>query len=150
MQTCPLFLWVLLPHLNNTFDVDTIVDMMLRSHCNHMSWCHSNYIITIDILSILNWWKNLIDVGTTYINKSSNWWLYVEDSMLISSLIPYVHGIITIYIELTLGLFWHNLHFFHTHSMDKIFLMLKQHELITYWLGNSLHECGFSISLHIA
>jgi len=61
----------------------------------------------------------MTNIGTTYINKSSNWWLYVEDAMLIWSLI-HVDGIITICIELTLGLFWHNLHFFDMHSMDKI------------------------------
>jgi hypothetical protein len=48
----------------------------------------------------------MTNIGTTYINKSSNWWLYVEDSMLIWSLKQYVDGIITICIELALGLFW--------------------------------------------
>jgi len=76
----------------------------------------------------------MTNIGTTYTNKSSNWWLYVEDSMLIWSLIQYVDGIITICIELTLGLFWYNLHFFNTHSMNKILLMLTQHKLINNWI----------------
>jgi hypothetical protein len=76
----------------------------------------------------------MTNIGTTYINKSSNWWLYIEDSMLKWSLIQYVDGIITIFIELALGLFWHNLHFFNAHSMDKILSMLRQHKLISYWI----------------
>jgi hypothetical protein len=54
--------------------------------------------------------------------------------MLIQSLIQYVDGIITICIELALGLFWHNLHFFNMHSMDKILSMPRQHKLIIYWI----------------
>ncbi len=49
-------------------------------------------------------------------------------------MIQYVDGIITICIELALGLFWHNLHFSNTHSMNKILLMLRQHKLINYWI----------------
>jgi len=76
----------------------------------------------------------MTNIGTTYINKSSNWWLYVEDSILIWSLIQYVDGTITICIELALGLFWHNLHFFNTHSKNKILSMLRLHKLISYWI----------------
>jgi hypothetical protein len=76
----------------------------------------------------------MTNIGSTYINKSLNWWLYVEDSMLIWSLIQYVDDIITICIDLALGLFRHNLHIFNTHSMDKILSMLRQHKLISYWI----------------
>jgi hypothetical protein len=76
----------------------------------------------------------MTNIGTTYINKLSNWWPYVEDSMLIWSLIQYVDDIITICIELTLGLFWHNLHSFNMHSMDKILSILRQDKLISYWI----------------
>ncbi len=42
----------------------------------------------------------------------------------------YIYDMICI--ELALGLFWHNLHFFNMHSMDKILSMLRQHKLINY------------------
>jgi hypothetical protein len=78
----------------------------------------------------------MINIGTTSINKPwLNWWQYVKDSMLIiQSLIQYVDGIITTCIELALGLFWNNLDFFNTHSMDEILSMLRQHKLINYWV----------------
>ncbi len=119
----------------STFNVDTIIDMMLRWHCNNMSW--NGIDIILKHLTSYQYYineKNMTNIGTTYINKSSNWWLYVEDSMLIWSLIQYVDGTITICIELALGLFWHNLHFFNTHSKNKILSMLRQHKLISYWI----------------
>jgi len=77
--------------------------------------------------------KKITHVATMYINKSSNSSLYVQDFLLIWLFIWCVHGIITICIGLTLGLFWHNLHSFHAHSMDKIFSMLKQCKFVGYW-----------------
>ncbi len=90
----------------------------------------------------------MTNIGTTYINKSSNWWLYVEHSMLIWSLIQYVDGIITICIELVLGLFWHNLHFFNMHSMDKILSMMKQHKLISYWIDDVITFIKMDFQCH--
>jgi hypothetical protein len=105
----------------STFNVGTIIDMMLRWHHNDVSW--NGIDIMPKHLTSHEYWindKNMTNISTTYINELSNWWLYVEDSMVMWSLIQYVDGIITICIELALGLFWHNLHFFDMHSMGKI------------------------------